>query len=677
MAGIDYTIPGQFKGIQIEPPMNAMAQAMQLRGLYDASQMNALKLQEAQRDAQERNALAKLDPSSPEYLTQLKRVNPKLALDYQKAGLEAESADITRQKNKSELFQTKLKESRFFLENINPNSPTAAQDYLAWHTANHKDPVLGPVLASRGADEASARARIEEAIRTNTLPELIMQSRLGMEKFIELTPAFNKAEKEQIDQEYSEFLNTPGNPAISRLQFIELRKRQRPVAAAPATDAATPAPDAAAPAPAPAAAVDLTNVPLADRSVMFNRPQVNQPQVNQLGGFQTNVAAVNNLGVTPAATAANKATPVATTAERPAIHPEAARLMQSNLPSDKTKAEIIQRNYENDLKQTEKQRDFAAAVKDGFKGNFSQWLDQQRETESEREYRRAKDEGTFKGKFLEWKREMAKATKIVVQPAPSAKPTDTALDMLAYQYIQDNKTISAIPKQLRMAVTNRAAEILTSQGLSAEGMAGQVITNQQDTAAAKATIKDFTSGKSAVATRSFNTAIDHLETMDKLATALQNGDTRAFNSVGNFFSKQFGTPAVTNFEGAKAIVGGEVAKALTGANMALKDREEIRDAIIASSSPEQLRGVLKTFRQLLGGQLNSLNIQYQTGTGRDDFRNKLSPASRRELDALNPQAPAASAPRQMSAKDKQALEWANANPKDPRAAAIKTRLGVK
>ena len=422
MAGIDYTIPGQFKGIQIEPPMNAMAQAMQLRGLYDASQMNALKLQEAQRDAQERNALAKLDPSSPEYLTQLKRVNPKLALDYQKAGLEAESADITRQKNKSELFQTKLKESRFFLENINPNSPTAAQDYLAWHTANHKDPVLGPVLASRGADEASARASIEEAIRTNTLPELIMQSRLGMEKFIELTPAFNKAEKEQIDQEYSEFLNTPGNPAISRLQFIELRKRQRPVAAAPATDAATPAPDAAAPAPAPAAAVDLTNVPLADRSVMFNRPQVNQPQVNQLSGFQTNAAAVNNLKVTPAAiTEANKVTPAATTAERPAIHPEAARLMQSNLPSDKEKAAIIQRNYENDLKQTEKQRDFVAAVKDGFKGNFSQWLDQQRETESEREYRRAKDEGTFKGTFLDWKRKTAQATKIIV-----AAPTATA-----------------------------------------------------------------------------------------------------------------------------------------------------------------------------------------------------------------------------------------------------------
>jgi hypothetical protein len=170
-------------------------------------------------------------------------------------------------------------------------------------------------------------------------------------------------------------------------------------------------------------------------------------------------------------------------------------------------------------------------------------------------------------------------------------------------------------------------------------MASDVIANRQDTAATKAAVKDFTSGKAAVATRSFNTAIDHLETMGKLATALQNNDTRVFNSVGNFFAKQTGTAAPANFEAAKSIVGGEIAKALTGANMALADRLEIRDSIIAASSPAQLQGVLNTYKQLLGGQLNSLNIQYQTSTGRDDFRNKLSPASRRELDALNPQAP--------------------------------------
>lgn len=67
MAGIDYTIPGQFKGIQLESPMNMMAQAMQLRGLQDTLQLNALKAQEYQQQQQEKNALAKLIGSGIPY----------------------------------------------------------------------------------------------------------------------------------------------------------------------------------------------------------------------------------------------------------------------------------------------------------------------------------------------------------------------------------------------------------------------------------------------------------------------------------------------------------------------------------------------------------------------------------------------------------------------------------
>lgn len=81
MAGIDYTIPGQIKGIQLESPMNAMAQAMQLRGLQEASQMNALKMQEyglktreAQEMSRQRNALA-------QYLANPKRPTDPLDLE--------------------------------------------------------------------------------------------------------------------------------------------------------------------------------------------------------------------------------------------------------------------------------------------------------------------------------------------------------------------------------------------------------------------------------------------------------------------------------------------------------------------------------------------------------------------------------------------------------------------
>lgn len=60
MASIDYNIPLQFKGVQIEPPENAMARAMQLRQLQESSEMNALRRQEAKTKEKERQrALSK------------------------------------------------------------------------------------------------------------------------------------------------------------------------------------------------------------------------------------------------------------------------------------------------------------------------------------------------------------------------------------------------------------------------------------------------------------------------------------------------------------------------------------------------------------------------------------------------------------------------------------------
>jgi len=103
MAGIDYTIPGQFKGIQLESPMNMMAQAMQLRGLQDTLQLNALKAQEYQQQQQEKNALAQLMATpglkygSDEFFNQLATKAPSF---YEKiaTGLEKrQSADAQQQ----------------------------------------------------------------------------------------------------------------------------------------------------------------------------------------------------------------------------------------------------------------------------------------------------------------------------------------------------------------------------------------------------------------------------------------------------------------------------------------------------------------------------------------------------------------------------------------------------
>ena len=92
MAGIDYSIPGQFKGIQLESPMNAMTQAMQLRNLQESSQMNALKAQEYRRSLESRNKLARIyaDPSlTPGSDEQLLRIQQEVPEEYEGAATRA------------------------------------------------------------------------------------------------------------------------------------------------------------------------------------------------------------------------------------------------------------------------------------------------------------------------------------------------------------------------------------------------------------------------------------------------------------------------------------------------------------------------------------------------------------------------------------------------------------
>jgi hypothetical protein len=113
MAGIDYSIPGQFKGIQIESPINAMTQAMQLRALQESSQMNALKTQEYQRGVEQKNALARIyaDPKlkigSPEFLARVSQDAPDLYNDV--ATRAYQQADLIEKTNKRKLDESALK----------------------------------------------------------------------------------------------------------------------------------------------------------------------------------------------------------------------------------------------------------------------------------------------------------------------------------------------------------------------------------------------------------------------------------------------------------------------------------------------------------------------------------------------------------------------------------------
>jgi hypothetical protein len=238
MAGIDYTIPGQFKGIQLESPINAMTQAMQLRGLQEASQMNALKQQEYQQDVAEKNALAQIyaNPNlkygSPEFFSAVaqraSRYFEKIATGEQQRQL-ALSTQATREQQRQEAEQKqRLAKREFGLRKI-----ASASDYGQAASLIERGIRTGEIDREEG-DDMLSRLNPDTDIRqfrsdvlTNLLPadkaltaaSDIEKANLGVRK------ERDEVEAKELDRSLAGF-NSVYNPAFISTTDKELGKAQ-------------------------------------------------------------------------------------------------------------------------------------------------------------------------------------------------------------------------------------------------------------------------------------------------------------------------------------------------------------------------------------------------------------------------------------------------------------------
>jgi hypothetical protein len=152
-------------------------------------------------------------------------------------------------------------------------------------------------------------------------------------------------------------------------------------------------------------------------------------------------------------------------------------------------------------------------------------------------------------------------------------------------------------------------------------------------------VKAFNQGIQGNKVRSLNVVMEHFNTLEKAADALQSGDVRAINAVSQYIQTQTGKPAPGNFNAVKEILADEIVASVVPGVGALADRQAIKKTILASSSPEQLKGIVANYKELIGGQLNGLETQYKAGTGRSDFKARyLTPAA---VQGLTPSAGAA------------------------------------
>jgi hypothetical protein len=166
---------------------------------------------------------------------------------------------------------------------------------------------------------------------------------------------------------------------------------------------------------------------------------------------------------------------------------------------------------------------------------------------------------------------------------------------------------------------------------SAVDVAATIGGARQDQQSVAGSMRYYSSGRGNQIITSLNTAVDHLDTLSELSTALGNGDVKTFNRIGQAYKKEFGQDAPTNLDAAKVIIAREVLKAITATGGGVVEAQELQSTMDRANSFEQLAGTVKTLQKLLAGQLDSIGTQYKATTRRDDFDERLSDRTKRVL----------------------------------------------
>lgn len=220
MALVNPNIAMSGQPVQIADPMAMYAQMSQIKSAQNQNALAQYQLGAAQRAEKSQNVLADAYAQATDPVTGAIDYNKLTGLvaaggggaqlpGIQKARVEQQTAQTAQQKAQSDLLDAKLKQSRGFLDTLDPADPTAPARYLAWHEANHKDPIIGAALTARGVSAEAARQNIEAAIAKGpaAFAQMLNQSKLGTEKFMEM----NRPTTQVVDQSgQRQVLQIPG-----------------------------------------------------------------------------------------------------------------------------------------------------------------------------------------------------------------------------------------------------------------------------------------------------------------------------------------------------------------------------------------------------------------------------------------------------------------------------------
>lgn len=145
----------------------------------------------------------------------------------------------------------------------------------------------------------------------------------------------------------------------------------------------------------------------------------------------------------------------------------------------------------------------------------------------------------------------------------------------------------------------------------------------------KSITKAFTSGRQADNLNYFNTAMDHLHLLRQVSDALNNGNMPLFNRLANQWASATGNPAPSNFDTVRAAVSGEISKTFKGTGATNEEIGLINTTINNVQSPDQMGGAIDYYTKLMGGKVNALKSQFESGKkGQPAFPGEAKPSGK-------------------------------------------------
>ena len=127
---LDPNIALGVRPLEVPNQLAQYGQVQQLMAARDAQQLNALKMQEAQAAMEDRNALRRLNPSAPDYESQLFKVNPQLGISFRKEAATTAAQEAARKKSEFELKAAQRKFGDDLKRNLSANPSN--ENVIAW-----------------------------------------------------------------------------------------------------------------------------------------------------------------------------------------------------------------------------------------------------------------------------------------------------------------------------------------------------------------------------------------------------------------------------------------------------------------------------------------------------------------------------------------------------------------